>query len=113
MSLTDCQREIPTHKRREGRIAQEGSGEGDGGGGDGRGERRKQNAGDALDPVVAHLVLVPPAEPSSRHAPGVAAAVDAVQREAEVGAKVRKLSRYHPTNNARLKIIVTNMQRTR
>ena len=88
-SLTDGQREVPTHKRREGRIAQEGSGEGDGGGGGGRGERRKQNAGDALDPVVAHLVLVPPAEPSSCRAPGVAAAVDAVQREAEVGAKVR------------------------
>ena len=89
--MTDGQREVPTHKRREGRIAQEGSGEGDGcgGGGDGRGERRKQNAGDALDPVVAHLVLVPPAEPASRRAPGVAAAVDAVQREAEVGAKVR------------------------
>ena len=86
--MTDGQWEVPTHKRREGRVAQEGSGEGDGGG-DGGGERRKQNAGDALDPVVAHLVLVPPAEPSSRCAPGVAAAVDAVQREAEVGAKVR------------------------
>ena len=88
--MTDGQREVPTHKRREGRVAQEGIGEGDGGCGDGgRGERRKQNAGGALDPVVAHLVLVPPAEPPSRRAPGVAAAVDAVQREAEVGAKVR------------------------
>ena len=95
--MTDGQWEVPPHKRGkrgEGLLPEERrERDGGGGGGDGgRGKWRKQIAGVAEQQVVAHLFLVAAAEPSPAPAPGVAAEVDEVQCEAEVGSKVKKSS---------------------
>ena len=96
--MTDDQRELPTRKRGEGRLPEKSRER------DGSSERSTRE-------IVAHFILVAAAESSPASASGlrVAAEVDEVQFEAEE--KVKK--KFRVFNIARLKIIVTAMQKSR